>query len=280
MFEVNKNSGEESFETRYEWLRPAELRQRQEEYPLIFFPVAPLEYHGPHMPLGVDAINASRVAHEVCARMRMGVVRPILTIGTERERDPEMVQWLGFQPEDYIVGMDFPTRQWNSHYHPEEVFATMLAAELKILVNQGYRYVLIVNGHGAYNHNQVIKQLCVRLTNTTDSKVDYHMTLPQEVLDNGWAGHADIVETSLMMYYDIDCVDLDTLPPKDKPMKYQQFSIVDGVGFTPNYDPEHIVRNDPRSADFENGLCIFEKTVDEVIKHVHKLVKTNDNTIK
>ena len=51
------------FETRYEWLRPGQLRQRRDQCPLVFVPVGPLEYHGPHLPLGVDAINCTQVAH-------------------------------------------------------------------------------------------------------------------------------------------------------------------------------------------------------------------------
>ena len=98
---------------------------------LILFPLSPLEYHGPHMPVGVDAINASRIAHECCRRLKKSVVRPTLTIGTECEREPELLESLGFDQGSYIVGMDFPSRLWNSHYMREEIFAIVLAEELR-----------------------------------------------------------------------------------------------------------------------------------------------------
>ncbi len=50
-----------------------------------FLPVGPLEYHGPHMPVGTDGINATECARETCARLGKGVVFPTLFWGTERE---------------------------------------------------------------------------------------------------------------------------------------------------------------------------------------------------
>ena len=111
------------------------------------------------------------MAHACCRKLRKGVVLPTLTMGTERERGPAVVEALGLPPGSYVVGMDFPSRLWNSHYLPEEVFAIRLAAELRILVGQGYRYLFIANGHGANNHLEVIDRLCVELSNTTPAQL-------------------------------------------------------------------------------------------------------------
>ena len=237
MFKANQIDNE-GFETRYEWLRPRQLVQRREECPLVLFPIAPLEYHGPHLPVGTDPINASRVAHACCRAMQKGVVRPILTIGTEREHEPRIIESLGFEPGSHIVGMDFPARQGNSHYLPEEVFAAVLDAELRILIGQGYRYIFITNGHGAPCQLDTIRRLCVELSNTTEAKLDFCLTVVEDLLNKGIAGHAGIVETSLMMHYDSGCVDLNTLPERDVPIRYTDFSIVDGAGFDPDYKPE------------------------------------------
>ncbi len=83
------------FETRYEWLRPGQLIERRNACSLVIVPVAPLEYHGPHLPVGCDMINVSEAAHAVCRKLGRGVVRPVLSVGTERERPPEMIEWLG-----------------------------------------------------------------------------------------------------------------------------------------------------------------------------------------
>lgn len=280
MIDQRRDNQNKGYETRYEWLRPEQLIARQKECSLILFPLSPLEYHGPHMPVGVDAINASRIAHECCRRLKKSVVRPTLTIGTEREREPELLESLGFDQGSYIVGMDFPSRLWNSHYMREEVFAIVLAEELRLLVAQGYDNILIVNGHGAYNHKQVIDRLCAQFTNCTKATVETFFTISKEALTEGWAGHADKLETSLMMHYDPECVDLDTLPDSSVEMKYQEFSIVDAAGFTPQYDRDHIVKTDPRQASAAWGKILFEEIVKELTAKVGEMIPEDGSCAK
>jgi len=261
------------FETRYEWLRPAQLIERKKECPLVIMPLGPLEYHGPHLPLGTDALNATAVAHACCRKLGKGVVMPTLFAGTERERDPQLVEALGFKPGSYIVGMDFPSRLWNSHYFPEEVFALMVAAELDILVGQGYHDLFIVNGHGATNHGEVLRRLCVVYRNTRGVRIDFCLSYPQDIFDAGLGGHADIVETSMLAHYRPESVDLDTLPPQEIPIHYQDFSIVDGPGFSPHYDRDHVVRTDPREATAERGKAWFDQVVNETVTKIENFLK-------
>jgi creatinine amidohydrolase len=272
MLDLHKDN---DFETRYEWLRPGQLNERKEKCPLIIFPLAPLEYHGPHMPVGMDPISATYVAHACCKKLGRGVVRPTMFLGTERERDPDMLEFLGFKRDQYIVGMDFPARQWSSHYIPEEVFALTVAAETRCLINQGYKYVFIVNGHGAFNHNHVLRRLCIEFSNTTPARVDYSVSFPDEALAAGAIGHADFAETSLLLYYNEDSIDLDSLPPKSTPLKYPDFSIVDGAGFTAASKPDRTVprKNDPRYGSVQAGKDYFEKTVGEVCQKLEKFLK-------
>jgi creatinine amidohydrolase/Fe(II)-dependent formamide hydrolase-like protein len=256
-------------------MRPGQLQARRAECPLILFPLAPLEYHGPHLPLGTDPISATYIAHACCKKLRRGVVRPTMFLGTERERDPDTLESLGFPRNEYIVGMDFPSRQWNSHYLPEEVFALVVAAEVRCLIAQGYKTVLIVNGHGAVNHNAVLRRLCIELSHTTPAQVDYSVSFPDEALAAGAVGHADFIETSQLMYYRAALVDVGALPPRDVPLKYQDFSIVDGPGFTPAAKPDREVPrdSDPRYANAQAGREYFEKAVAEICGKIEKLLK-------
>ncbi|MFA7173240.1 MAG: creatininase family protein [Kiritimatiellia bacterium] len=262
-------------ETRYEWLRPGQLKERQSKCPLILFPLGPLEYHGPHMPLGTDPLNATFVAHECCRRLGKGIVLPTMFVGTERERDPDMTEALGFKRDDYVVGMDFPARQWNSHYLPEEVFGLVVAAEVRCLISQGYKYIFIVNGHGAFNHNAVLQRLCIELSNTTPARVDFKIAFPEEAATTGAIGHADIAETSLMMHYNEAAIDLDTLPPNEVPLKYADFSIVDGAGFMGGGGAERVVPReyDPRYSSLQRGKEIFETTISEVCCKIERLIE-------
>lgn len=266
------------FETRYEWLRPGQLIGRKEQCPLVLVPLGPLEYHGPHLPLGTDPLSAGFVAHECCRRLGKGVVLPTMFVGTERERDPDMLESLGFKRDDYVVGMDFPSRLWNSHYLPEEVFALIVATEIRCLISQGYRYIFIVNGHGAFNHNAVLKRLCIELSNTTAAQVDFAIGFPEKAAASGAIGHADIAETSLIMHYSREAVDLETLPPRDVPLRYTDYSVVDGQGFIASQPDRRVPEEfDPRDAVPQIGKLHFETTVSELCAKIERLVSGSGN---
>jgi creatinine amidohydrolase len=167
---------------------PGQLLEEREKLPLIFLPLAPLEWHGPHLAVGIDPLNAENTAIAL-ARKIGGVALPTLFMGTERERPPEMLKSLGFQKDDYIVGMDFPTAKgiYNSFYFPEEIFALTVRAHIEQCLGHGYKYVFIVNGHGAVNHNQVLKRLA--LSSTTVSRMQKsgsQSVSPGRIWQAGW----------------------------------------------------------------------------------------------
>jgi creatinine amidohydrolase len=254
-------------EVRYELLRPAQLREELERAPLVFLPVAPLEYHGPHLPVGMDPINATQCALEACRKLGSGVVMPALYLGTERERPDWMLESLGFKKGDWVVGMDFPTATWKSHYYQEHLFGLMVASTLEMLISQGYRVIVVVNGHGAWNQLETLDRLAKHYTHTTSAVVVWKLAVAREVSEKDLAGHADLEETSLMLHYEKSAfngqkiVDLSALPPRSVPIRYPDFSVVDGAGFSEKPSPGRIVQTDPRDATAEKGAKIFEATV-------------------
>lgn len=254
-------------EIRFEMLRPGELNAELKRCPLVFVPVAPLEYHGPHLPVGMDPINATQCALEACRSLGKGVVLPTLYWGTERERPDWMLESLGFKKGDWVVGMDFPTAIWKSHYYPEHLFALVAASTLEMLIATGYKVIVVVNGHGAWNQLETLERLARHYSHTTDCTVVWKLAFTLEVSEKNLAGHADLFETSLMLYYQQEVfagaslVDLSTLPPRSVPIRYPDFSIVDGPGFSDHPSPGRVVATDPRDATAEKGRKIFEETV-------------------
>jgi creatinine amidohydrolase len=267
-------------EIRYEWLRPDELAAERARCPLVFLPVGPLEYHGPHLPVGMDAINAAFVAREACRSLGRGVVYPTVHAGTEREREPWMLESLGFPRDAWIVGMDFPTARWRSHYASEHVFGLLLANDIEGLVAQGYRVVAIVNGHGAVGQQETIRRLCAHYTRATKAVVAGDLAFPGDLDLVKLAGHADLYETSMMLHEQgledtgrRDAVDLSTLPPRSTPIRYPDFSIVDGPGFERNPPADRIVRADPRDAAAERGAKLFAEAVRKIVAMAEEAVK-------
>ena len=107
-------------EVRLQWLRPDEVVAERERVPIVYLPIGPLEWHGPHLPLGTDPLQAEHTAIGLAEKIG-GVVHPTLFIGTERERAPELLRDLGFEGDEWIVGMDFPGNSLPSLYSPEDV---------------------------------------------------------------------------------------------------------------------------------------------------------------
>jgi creatinine amidohydrolase len=263
----------EAREFRMELMRPGELNAERERCPLVFVPVAPLEYHGPHLPVGTDPINAAQCAFQACRRLGRGVVHPPLYWGTERERPDWMLESLGLPPGGWVVGMDFPAAIWRSHYHPEHLFALVVAATVEMLIRGSYEVIVLVNGHGAANQVATLERLAAHYSHSGGATVIARLAFAAEAgaeaghADAAAAGHADLTETSLMLhlqrqaYGREDRVDLGQLPGREVPLRYPEFSIVDAPGFSRSPDPERIVRADPRQASAEKGREIFERTV-------------------
>jgi creatinine amidohydrolase len=259
------DSGER--EIRFEMLRPSQLIAERARAALVFLPVGPLEYHGPHLPVGTDPLVASNVARAACRRLGKGVVMPALFWGTERERPEWMLESLGMEPGSWVVGMDFPTATWKSQYAPEHVFGLLVATQLEMLIACGYRVIVLVNGHGATNHLLTLERLSRCYSATTPCLVTGIPPVPTEPPEEGFGGHADRWETSLMLHLQEGMpgaqpvVDLAELPPLPAPLRYREFSVVDGHGFSRHPDPEKIVREDPRSATARDGAVFFEDAV-------------------
>ena len=87
-----------------QFLRPAEIQAEIENRPVAYWPLGLIEWHGPHLPFGVDAINAEAVAIRA-AEQGSGLVMPVTYFGTERERPADVLDWLGLEQDDYVEGL-------------------------------------------------------------------------------------------------------------------------------------------------------------------------------
>src|SRR6185295_15333877 len=113
----------------WKFLTAADLRAKAQAGAIVVLPVASMEQHGPHLPVGVDTILTEAVcqaAAEQVAGDTPVVVAPTL--------------WCGMAEHHMAFGgtftFDIPT------------YRAVLFAFLKSIERHGFRRVLIVNGHG------------------------------------------------------------------------------------------------------------------------------------
>lgn len=170
-------------ELRYEHLHPAELRAAVERTPLAFVPVGTLEFHGEHLPFGVDSFEA----HALCLRaaeLAGGVVLPPVYLASGC--------------------LDLP---FTLSFEPALVEA-WVRATIDELVRRGFRAVVVLTGHGPLDLNHLLKRVCAEAEAAHEGLAAYglcwlelnaaRLTEP-ETGEPTTVDHAARVETSWML---------------------------------------------------------------------------------
>jgi creatinine amidohydrolase len=179
-------------------LTAEDLRAKAADNAIVVLPVASMEQHGPHLPVGVDTFLCEAVCRagaEIAAEDVPVVVAPTL--------------WCGMAEHHMAFGgtftFDIPTYQ------------AVLAAFLTSIKRHGFNRVFIVNGHGG--NIAALNAFLPDLTRGTGlalyattyfelSKAD----IGQYLEDQKQVQHACEVETSMMMVVAPATVKHDRLP--------------------------------------------------------------------
>lgn len=187
-------------------LLPHEFRTRLRARPVAYLPLGTIEWHGEHLPLGSDAIQSEELMVE-CARQLGGIVMPALYVGPDRAK---------LQPDgSYLIGMDYapstqPPRQLEGscYWVSQGVFSALLDAILLQIRRAGFQAVF-ADGHGPSRTSWSAgiedrqRRFGLKLLGVTPE------------LKGRWRSqtdHAARNETSQMLHYRPDLVDLSQLP--------------------------------------------------------------------
>lgn len=172
-------------------LTAEELRAKAAADAVVVLPVASVEQHGPHLPVGVDTILCSGVCK--AAAERAGDIGIVVT--------PTL--WCGMAEHHMAFGgtftFDIPT------------YRAVLLSLLKSIERHGFHRVLIVNGHGG-NIAALTAFLpdFARETSLHIEATTYFLlaeaALPPLLEDQTGVQHACEVETSMMMVLAPGCV--------------------------------------------------------------------------
>ena len=250
---------------------PDEVVAARERNGLVILPLAPLEWHGPHLAMGCDNLLAHAFARRLAREFQCPYFPPLF-VGTERERRPDMLESLGFSRDAFIEGMDFPKNSVASAYFREEVFAAVVRDILNILLGRmHFRHVLIVNGHGAENQQAVLDRMC-REFNAGHDRRRVKWVYPgfPHSLVAGSIGHAASEETSMLEAMWPGSSDISKLPKTGK-LANVDYAIVDGDTFDCSPTPDRTLREaqDPRThTDPRWGAAQVEQAAQEVIAEV------------
>jgi creatinine amidohydrolase len=254
------------------FLRPEQVRAEIEACPVAYLPLGLIEWHGPHMPLGMDGLNAAEVARQA-AELTGGLVFPTLYLGTERERPPEMLGWLGLPTDQYIVGMDFPGNSLPSLYAAEEVFALVVREQVRLAQKWGIKLLAVVTGHAAENQIQTLDRLAFEFNAGGGVQVLVALPFVRNAAGVMEVGHASKIETSVMLALHPQTVALERLPSLPEPLRNGDWAIIDYKTFLGEPAPDHTVHleDDPRLASAEMGRQTIQRAVEQIAIQVNQI---------
>lgn len=196
----------------YQELTPQEFRQRIAAAPIAYLPLGTLEWHGEHLPIGSDGLQAKGFFVRL-ARQVGGIVLPMVFLGPDRSEEVDGAELYGMdicRSED--PKKQYPTGQLpgSAYWVPEETFKTLLDAILKQLSRAGFR-IVVGHGHGPStryfgDHAEEWRETFgLHCLNCHGSEHDAEGLGLQ-------VDHAAMNETSLMMAMRPELVQMDRLP--------------------------------------------------------------------
>lgn len=234
-------------ETRWERMTAPELKALAARDALVVLPVGSLEQHGPHLPVWTDSFCAHafavRAAETVAAEMPVVVLPPM---------------WMGLSEHHFPFGgtisLDHAT------------FHAVLRCVVRSLLADGFRRLLVVNGHGgnieplAVAARELAHEFGIPVVATT-----WPQAAPQEIAatltTQPGVQHACEAETSLWLALDPGQVRRERIadslaePVPAPPPGFSRFWSFEERA------PRTGVRGDPRAATAEKGERILAAVV-------------------
>jgi creatinine amidohydrolase len=234
-----------------------------------------LEWHGPHLPLGTDGLVAHHLALRVAAQTG-GIVLPPYFVGTETVlrpgTGPGQLQALGFAGSERIIGMDYPKNAVRSLYFEESAFGITVREVVRLLKIEPYRLIVLMNFHGAEGQIRTLERIALEETDKPRVHVVLHPSRERPRMAGIDPGHAERWETSMVLAIHEPYVRIDALPPRDQPLRYTDYGIVEGRAFAGNPTPDFNLSSsaDPRYSSREEGEALIESVVSFTVESVRR----------
>ena len=209
------------------------------DYSVVILPWGATEPHNLHLPYMTDAILSHDIAVDAAreARDSYGVramVMPPVALGAQNPGQREL---------KFCVH----TRQSTQMAVLTDIVAS--------LYHQGFRRLLIVNGHGGNNFKGMIRDLAIDYPDMIIAAGEWYKVLPSRGYFDNPGDHADELETSVMMHYHPELVSISEAGSGES-TGFALESFRNGVAWVPR-DWSRVTTDtgigDPRGATAEKG---------------------------
>jgi creatinine amidohydrolase len=232
-----------------ELLSAAEIVDVVASKPIAYLPLGAYEFHGPHLPIGLDGLNAHGVCRVAAARSG-GVVLPPLFYGT---------------------GGGHAEYPWTIMVATEEPIRTLLNTTLGRLQDFGVQLAVLFSGHFAEEQLEMIERIEVEWNNAGNSMrvIARAVNMP---LGEGLPApdHAGVFESTLLSNFAPELVHIERLPSIDKAPSIDPGGDESGPH---RHDPSHplwgVFGADPRRPDSAQNLRLLDALVCRLVADVN-----------
>lgn len=231
-----------------------EYQQRLQDSPIVLIPCGALEQHGPHLPLGTDALLSSAIAQGVAEQVN-GIVAPTFSYGYKSQPKSG-----GGQHFSGTTSLDGHT------------LSQMIRDVIRELARQGVNHLVVLDGH--YENQWFLTEgidLALRDIKASRLRVmrlEYWDFLTETTLESvfpeGFPGyaleHAAVMETSLMLHYHPDLVRLHLIPD-DKAAEFPPYDL-----YPPRLEwvPASGVLSSAKTATADKGILMATQVVESI----------------
>ena len=225
---------------------------------ILVVPVGSIEQHGKHLPVATDSLLVTAIVDRACEALDSDI--PLLVTPT---------LWTGHSPHHESFGGTISL--------DADAFLSHLEGVVSSALGSAFDAVLLVNGHGGniallgaatsligskHPGSQILGVTYFRLA--TEAIREIRDT------EQGGMGHGGEFETSLLLHFHPNLVDLSrlTVEPLDEPYEWGGKDLLEGGSLTVYREFEELsdsgILGDPSRASAEKGERLAEPIVEEL----------------
>lgn len=233
----------------YQEMQPHEFDAALQKAPVAFLPLGTLEYHGPHMPIGNDALKAEAILKRVCAQTG-GIMVPTFYWG------------IGGGHKGYPTTIIIR----------DDLLGAMLDEILEGLYRNQFKVFVVLTGHYPGEQIQAVKEAAARLLSRHPEVhiwgLPEHEAFPGEFRGD----HAAKWETSILMHLRPELVDMDQIKDAALPSAPDATRSLDEMNAP---GPLHgmLGENPARTASPQLGQETVDVIVANLVRWVEKALK-------